>query len=123
MTDVTDASGMFEGCTALGQIKLPDMDSLTDTRSMFKGCSGIRCLDLSTLDLSTISHAGEMFASSGLETIYVNGNSFVHFGIQSGSGMVDGTDMFKGCLSLKGCNGTAYSSSSTGITYARIDKS
>ena len=51
-----------------------------------------------------------------LKTIYANSNF-------STTSLTSSTGMFSNCTSLVGGNGTRYSASYTGVSYAKIDKS
>ena len=90
--------------------------SLGDVRVMFANCSNLETVVLTgpAWDMSTLSDAPGMFKDSPrLTTIVTNGN-------WSLSG-VNTSDMFKGCTSLVGYNGTAYDPSHVHGNYARFD--
>ena len=82
---------------------------------MFRWCSSLEALDLSGLDVSKIVDMSYMFSGcSSLKTIWV-ARGFNALPVKSSYGM------FSDCGSLVGGAGTAYDSSSTDATRARID--
>ena len=90
--------------------------SLGDVRVMFANCSNLETVVLTgpAWDMSTLSDAPGMFRDCPrITTIVTNGN-------WSLSG-VNTSDMFKGCTSLVGYNGTAYDPSHVHGNYARFD--
>ena len=79
--------------------------------------SKVKTLDLKSFNTSKVTNMSNMFHGSNLlQTIYVSTN-FVTSAVTSDE------NMFSVCSSLKGGNGTAYSSAHIDKTYARIDKS
>lgn len=90
---IADASCMFEGFLNLTEADLfgADMSRITNADSMFKGCSA-------------------------LTTVYVN--------VPANGEAVEpesGADMFYGCTSLVGGEGTAYAPGCAGKEYAKVD--
>lgn len=117
----TDISGMFSGCSSLIDLDLSFMDtSEVTTFSLFinKGTAAtmqLTTLNLSSFDTSKASNFSSMFSGcANLTTIIAN--DFTH-----ASGNVNSYNMFDGCTSLVGGNGTTYSSSHKDFTYARVD--
>lgn len=115
--NVTNMGSMFSGCYALRSLNLSGFNTSRVTRmaTMFQYCSGLTSLDLSAFDTSSVTNMGSMFYScSSLRTIRVS-NAFVT------DAVTDSALMFKNCTVLVGGAGTAYDSSHTDGTYARID--
>ncbi len=111
-----NSSKMFEGCNSLTSIDLSGFDTsnVTNMSEMFEECSSLTGVDLSGWNTSNVTNMYGMFWNcSSLTTIYAS-SSFV-------TGGATGSSMFWECTSLVGGAGTAYSSSNTDKTYARID--
>ena len=123
---VTNMGYMFTlaGCGAttwsIGDISNWDTSNVKSMDYLFKGASYNAAnfkLDLSGWNTSNVTNMYQMFYKcQTLKTIYVSD-------LWDTSKVTSSTDMFRGCTSLVGGNGTAYSSSYTNKTYARIDKS
>ena len=112
--NVTDFSQMFNGCSGLTSLDVSNFNTanVTDFSQMFNGCSGLTSLDLSNFDTSKATTFLQMFRGcSGLTTITAN----------DWSATVTSTDMFTGCTSLVGGNGTTYDASHVDASYAHID--
>lgn len=64
ITDMTDASGMFSGCSGLTEIDLSGIDTskVTNMAYMFSGCSGLTSVDLSGVKLEKVVDISSMFA-------------------------------------------------------------
>ena len=86
---------------------------------MFSGCSSLTVLDISNFaSIAKVTNMDCMFMGcSSLTKITVWA---LYLTPPTGA---TGDNMFKDCTSLVGGNGTAYNSSNTGISYARIDSS
>ena len=144
--DVTDLNSMFYSCKALTTIKNRgrlstssatslaymfygcekwDMSALaedfntelvTDMEHMFYNCKALKSLNLKKWDMSKVTKTYCMFQNcSNLTTIYRNDD-------WSKKAITSGSSMFSGCTSLKGGQGTTYSSaSSTGLAMAHPD--
>ena len=113
---VTDMGSMFYGCSSLTSLDLSgfDVSGVTDMPSMFRGCTGLTSLDLSFWSTPSMTWANMLFMDcSSLESIVVGDGWFM--------GDDDARDMFKGCVSLVGENGTAYDADHTDGVYARVD--
>ena len=112
---VTDMSGMFRE-SAVTAVDLSNFDTrnVTKMNTMFS-YSAFTTLDLSNFDTSNVIHMKYMFRNSNnLKTIYTS-NKYVT------TSVTDSTDMFNGCTSLVGGQGTTYDSTKVDKTYARID--
>ena len=109
--------GMFTGCSGLASLDVSSFNTakVTYMRQMFGGCSGLTILDLSNFNTSNVTDMGGMFlACSALNTVYV-GDGW------STAKVEDGGDMFEGCTSLVGDQGTAYDAGHTDVSYAHWD--
>ena len=102
---------LFKGCRALTDLKLCKMSGdmvMKNAESMFEGCSALTELDLSDIQITNIEHAKRMFyGCSSLEVIYVDWRTggFDHM-IVSDPG--EFKDIFAGCTSLEGGEGTKF---------------
>ena len=114
-SNVTDMGRMFYNREASSiNINSFDTSNVAQMSEMFYG-SAVTSLDLSSFDTSSVINIGGMFRqASNLQTIYGSNK----FNALSVSGAYD---MFTGCTSLIGGNGTHYDSNHTDKTYARID--
>ena len=95
--NVMDMSGMFSTCSALTTLDLSSFNTqkVTTMEAMFGNCPALITLDLSSFDTQKVRFMTKMFTDcSKLSTIYVDDSKFV-------APSDDGTDMFKGCDSLK----------------------
>lgn len=118
-SNVTNMMYMFSGNSSLVSIDVSSFDtsSTISMVDMFSSCSSLKTLNLSNFDTSNVTSMVRMFSgASSLSTIYVT-DSFVTTNVTGSS------DMFKGCISLVGGNGTKFSSSNTDKGYAQIDTS
>ncbi|MBR2187190.1 MAG: hypothetical protein IJ857_07605, partial [Lachnospiraceae bacterium] len=122
-------TNVFEGCenletVSLDNIQIKDTDGgheeLYSLVHMFYGCKKLKTVSLTGIDISPVQEFTSMFQGcEKLETIYVDQD----FAYSSISGYVlSGDDVFAGCTSLKGGNGTAYNRGNTDYEYLRIDK-
>ena len=110
---------MFKGCSKLKFVDLTNFSNVGETREMFSGCSSLKVLDLSSFKKDIQFTMREMFSGcSSLKTIHV-GSGWNTTSISDAYSQ----NMFYGCTSLVGGNGTEYNASYTGKTYARIDAS
>ena len=117
---VTIMSSMFAYCKALTSLDVSSFDtsSVDNMSDMFKYCRSLTSLDLSNFNTSNVTSMLRMFSYCGnLKTIWV-GSGFDTAKVTNGKDK----DMFTGCLSLVGGKNTAYNSSYTNKTYARIDR-
>ncbi len=114
---VTSMDWMFYECSSLKSLDVSNFNTakVTSMYCMFAGCSKLESLDLSSFKTTKVTDMEGMFSTcSNLKTIYCDDN-WNKMGLTS-------TQMFFGCTSLKGGNGTAYNSSYTNdATYAHPD--
>ena len=113
-TNVTNMSNMFRGCVALTSLDLSNFNTsnVTNMSNMFNGCLALTSLDLSNFNTSNVTDMSNMFRECANLTTIIAGDW---------SASVTSTNMFNGCTSLVGGNGTAYDSSHTNASYAHID--
>lgn len=106
---------LFAGCTGISRPDLFVTDDVTNMGGIFEN-STISSIDLSTWNISNVTSMQNMFKNcSNLTEIIVDKFDT--------SKVNNGRDMFLNCTSLVGGNGTTYSSSNTGLDYAKIDSS
>jgi surface protein len=115
--EVTEMRYMFCGCNKLTSLDVSHFNTsqLTTMRSMFDSCYGLTSLDLSSFNTSQVFNMGDMFHDcNNLRTIYV-GDGW------STAAVTYSTNMFNGCTSLVGGQGTTYDADHVGAEYAHID--
>ncbi len=117
-SNVTDMYSMFYGCASLTSLDVSNFNTakVTDMESMFESCYNLTSLDLSSFNTSRVTEIRYMFTdNSNLRIVYV-GNGW------STAAVTNSDDMFYGCTSLVGGQGTTYSDSNPmDKTYAHID--
>lgn len=117
-SSVTDMKNLFKGCASLESVDVSSFDtsSSTDISQMFRGCSSLRSLDLTSFDTSRVRRSSGLFCEDGsLATIYVSEK-------WSNASVTQGDDMFAGCVSLQGGNGTKVAEECVyDCSYARLD--
>ena len=108
----------FEDMVNLQSIEGMEYLNTSDVTSMlymFLNCSSLTSLDLSSFDTGNVANMCEMFQDcSNLVTIYA-GSGWSTAAVQFSD------DMFKGCTSLVGGQGTTYDANHVGKAYAHID--
>ena len=142
-SSVTDMSYMFYGCEKLVSVSLPRVgaSSSIDLGYMFSTCPSLVSVDLSVIDFSKVSRTYNMFFNCAALEVVDLGNFAVtsdteiaqmFYGCSSLSTIFVNAEfeqtlakktinMFKGCTSLVGGNGTAFDANKTNGTYACID--
>ena len=109
----------FYGCENLTTINNPQnlkTDAVKNMSQMFARCDSLQTLDLKGMNTGNAENMrGMFFHCAALQAILAS----EAFGV---SKVADSVDMFTGCTSLRGENGTTYSPSHTDKTYARLDK-
>lgn len=113
----TVMSYMFEGCTNLKEIDLTGFNtSMTlGMKNMFKDCTSLQYIDISSFDISSLNTITNMFYNcTNLKTII----SQEGFTMESVS---EGVNVFRGCSSLVGGNGTTYSHENADKDMAKVD--
>ena len=117
---VKDMSAMFHGCTALTDLRMSGISTsaVTTMRKMFCKCTALTALDLRCFDTAKVTEMTSMFSGmSAVEAITVS-DKWSTAAVTEGNG----ADMFCDCQKLTGGNGTAFDSTKTDSSYARIDK-
>ena len=139
--NVTDMTGMFANCDYLRSLFLKhwEVSKVVSFNQMFYGCGDIESLDLSTWETSAAEDMEGMFEyCSGLYYLYIN--KFVSTSLKNAdkmffgcyslqriycdndfSGVASSTEMFSGCGSLIGYQGTEYDSEKTDGARAHLD--
>ena len=113
-----DFGCMFYGCSSLTEIDLSSFQtaSVSDMRYMFANCSSLTKLDLRGFDISSVSNMYGMFKNCmSLTTILCDDDW------SASTTLTTHTDMFDGCMALKGNAGTVYDPNKEDKTYARPD--
>lgn len=108
---------MFGGCSRLETIPLENFNTekVEDMAAMFAMCTNLRHLDLSSFNTSRVTNMQSMFSQcSSLTTIYVSSG-------WTTANVTESNDMFGGCTSLVGGNGTTFNSNHTDASFAHID--
>lgn len=121
---VTNMSSMFRRCELLKTIDLSSFDTsgLISADYMFSECTELKTIDLTGFSTESIEYWDHMFGScASLETIYVSDKwkgvkeSYVTTWLLE--------EIFDGCTSIKGGNGTTYDKDAKeDKIYARTDK-
>ena len=119
-SNVTNMTAMFYNCYATKlDVANFDTNKVTSFYNMFSQCINLTTLDVSSFDLSSAEDLDSMFAYNYyLTTIYAAG------GWYKMPENCSGNNMFGGCTSLVGENGTSYNDYGvSNASYARIDYS
>ncbi len=115
--EMTSLSNFFANMTNLVEIKHLNRlktNNVTDMHAAFNSCPSLTELDLSGFNTANVTTMSAMFAGdTNLKTIIV-GNEW-----STESCVCD--NMFYGCTSLVGSQGTTYKNSHFGAVYAHID--
>ena len=105
----------MEHLTTITGMEYLNTSEVTEMFAMFAGCSSLTSLDLSSFNTSNVTDmVGMFYDCSALSTIYV-GNGW------STEKVTQSYDMFTGCTSLEGGNGTTYSDEHVDAEYAHMD--
>ncbi len=115
--NVEDMRAMFIMCSVLKILDVSSFNTekVSDMRGMFAGCVDLKSLDLSSFNTFSVTDMTQMFTfDNNLATIYVSNG-------WSTASVNNSDDMFLGCYSLVGGQGTVYDSSHIGKAYAHID--
>ena len=117
---ITSTAYWFYGCSSM--TKITDIsnlktDNIFSMSNMFNGCSGLKKLDLSSFRTKEVTDMESMFLfCKSLQTIYVSEENW------NVSNVTNSQNMFSGCVSLVGSEGTVFDANHTDGEYARIDK-
>ncbi len=109
--------GFLLDCGGLTSINLTGWDTthVTDMTGAFQNLTSLTTLDLSSFSTPALTATYKMFEGDSLLTTI---NATSNFDV---SNVTNSSMMFNGCTSIRGGNGTTYSSSNIDKTYARID--
>ena len=113
---VTNMYGMFQDCSGLTMLDVSHFNTskVITMGSMFQNCSGLTMLDLGSFNINKVENLSNIFRGcSSLATIYVGGGWFLGDGTYN----VDTSNMFYGCTSLVGGQGTHYNSNPSSMDY------
>lgn len=113
----TVMSYMFEGCTSLKEIDLRGFNTkmTKGMQNMFKDCTSLQYLDISAFDISSLNIISNMFYNcTDLKTI-ISAEGFTMENVSLG------VNVFRGCSSLVGGNGTTYSHANADKDMAKVD--
>ena len=116
-SSVTDMSALFSGCAALTALDLSTLstEAATNMSAMFEGCASLTSLDLSLFRTNRVSDMSRMFAGdSHLESVYVS-NTWIT------ESVANSADMFLGCTSITGEDGTTYNADVVDKTNAHTE--
>ena len=118
-SNVTNMNGMFFGCKSLTSLDLSKFNTskVTNMSRMFQSCEKLTSLDLSSLNTDNVTDMSDMFSScSALKTIFCNDYW------SASTVLASSTNIFEGCRSLVGGNGTEYDEDYTDAAYAHPDE-
>ena len=114
---VTEMTQMFAGCSKLTSLDLSgwDVENVSGVTGMFAFCSSLQTIDLTGWKTTNLVSTAQMFFScNSLTTVYVSDD-------WTTERITNSSDMFDGCSSIRGGNGTVYDANVVDKTYARID--
>ena len=115
-SNATDMSRMYEKCSSLVSIHIPEINTkkVTNANSMFKGCSRLEEIDASNFNTAKITDMGEMFSGcSSLVELDINGFDT--------SNVTNMENMFTLCYSLEGLDVSGFDTSKVTNMYGMFD--
>ena len=115
-SEVVTMLAMFSNCISLTDLDLSSFNTakVKDMSYMFYNCSSLTSLDLSSFNTANVESMFNMFYSCySLKTIYCDDDWSTR--------SVEDDEMFFGCTSLVGGNGTEYDAGKVDKSYARLD--
>ena len=115
--NVTNMAGMFNGCRQLASLDLSGFNTakVTSISAMFTECQRLTSLDLGSFNTAQVTTMNATFRKCiWLRTIYV-GSSWTNKNVKYSN------EMFLGCHSIVGGQGTQYAWNRYEASYARID--
>ena len=111
----------YKSLTDIVNLSYLNTSEVTDMSYSFILSTSLRKLDLSTFDIKNVTNMMGMFEfCSALESIYCNDDWSAKADLLH-NGNVSSNDMFLGCTSLKGGEGTVYDANNTDMDYAHPD--
>ena len=115
-SEVTTMQAMFYGCPMLASLDLSNFDTgkVADFTSMFSGCTSLTTLDLTHFNTDSLTETTYMFKNcSNLESVFIG----TKWNLSKVS-VPASTQMFFGCTSIVGQDGTTYDSNAINKTKA-----
>ena len=115
-SEVVTMLAMFSNCISLTDLDLSSFNTakVKDMSYMFYNCSSLTSLDISSFNTANVESMYNMFYSCySLKTIYCDDDWSTR--------SVEDDEMFFGCTSLVGGNGTEYDAGKVDKSYARLD--
>jgi len=125
---IENMDSMFMNCTSLVNVSFRDQKNedtvtknLKSVESMFENCTQLETIGLYRFDFTNLEYIYKMFyGCSRLEQIVINPSMDVN--IQKAVTVFQtGYDIFTGCTSLSGGNGTIYDENHTNSDYFTVD--
>ena len=115
-SNVTDMSGMFQGCSKLTNLNLSSFNTsnVNSMASMFKWCSGLTSLDLSSFNTSNVTDMHELFRGCNKLTS-LNVSSFNTSNVQRMDAM------FYGCSGLTSLDVSNFNTSNVVLMTRTVD--
>lgn len=122
-SQTTDMYSMFWGCSGLSGIDVSNFNTskVTNMTWMFGGCSSLNSIDISSFDISGLVDGDDENALQGMFYDCNNLKTIKCGELWNMKSTANSSDMFIGCTSLVGGQGTKYDSNHTDGEYARID--
>ena len=122
-SQTTDMYSMFWGCSGLSGIDVSNFNTskVTNMTWMFGGCSSLNSIDISNFDISGLVDGDDENALQGMFYDCNNLKTIKCGELWNMKSTANSSDMFIGCTSLVGGQGTKYDSNHTDGEYARID--
>ena len=122
-SQTTDMYSMFWGCSGLSGIDVSNFNTskVTNMTWMFGGCSSLKSIDISNFDISGLVDGDDENALQGMFYDCSNLKTIKCGELWNMKSTANSSDMFIGCTSLVGGQGTKYDSNHTDGEYARID--
>ena len=116
-TNLTEMTSMFYKCSSLKSVNLTGLNTsnVFSTANMFEDCTSLETVDLSGFDTSALLYTNAMFYNCGSLTTIIADDAW------SMDNVAQSQNMFYGCASLVGGNGTAFDEANVDGTYAHID--
>ncbi len=121
--NVVSMDGMFMYCTKLKKLDFSGFktDRIKSMDAMFMGCISLTELDLSVFNTQKVKNMSDLFMlCTNLKTIYVS-DGWKTDSVETDYWYYSLDNLFSGCISLVGGNGTVYNPTKTSIDYAKID--
>ena len=92
-----DCTSMFEGCSSLTQITLPQMNNLTNMYRMFYDCVTLASLNINNINTSNVTNMSRLFYNCKAITTNIMANIIPYLIVDNVTNL---SDTFSGCTSL-----------------------